>query len=128
MPPAGNVDGVTDKRVYRGQCHCGAVRFQFTTEAIGRGLRCNCSICSRRGVVMSVRYFGSDEMKVEGRDALTLYRWGHELVSHWFCRVCGVYVFHDPVDDPGRFRVNLGCVGEIDPLLLEIDHVDGRAF
>jgi hypothetical protein len=33
---------------YRGSCHCGAVRFSYEGEVITKGLRCNCSICSRK--------------------------------------------------------------------------------
>ena len=35
---------------YRGSCHCGAIRFTFKgPDKIESGLRCNCSICRRRG-------------------------------------------------------------------------------
>ena len=38
---------------YHGSCHCGAVSFTFGAEEITGGRRCNCSICLRRGAVMS---------------------------------------------------------------------------
>lgn len=115
-------------RTYRGRCHCGAVRFELTGEAITRGKRCNCSICLRRGAVMSVPYFGPADIQIVGHDALTCYRWGDHLVNHWFCRTCGIYTFHEPIEQPGHYRVNLGCVDEIDSLSLPIELVDGRAF
>lgn len=115
-------------QTYLGACHCGSIRFRLTIEPITRGLRCNCSLCVRRGAVMSARYFEPDEIRVESRDALTCYRWGDRLVEHWFCRFCGVYTFHNPVATPGRYRVNLGCIESIDTSSLQIDVVDGRAF
>lgn len=115
-------------RTYSARCHCGAVRFRITCEEITAGKRCNCSICARRGAVMSVAYFTPDEISVEGSDALTLYQWGEKLVSFWFCRTCGIHTFHDTTGRPGHYRVNLGCVDEIDSLALKIDVIDGRSF
>jgi hypothetical protein len=115
---------------YEGQCHCGAVRFRFRSEAITEGRRCNCSICVRKGAVMSARYYQPDELEiVQGRDRLSLYRFGDNLVNHWFCGHCGVYPFHDGVGDyEGRYRVNLGCVEGVDTFDLEVKLIDGRAL
>jgi hypothetical protein len=120
MPPS--------TRSYAGRCHCGAVRFRFESETITRGLRCNCSICIRRGAVMSISYVPPGVIEVEGLEALTLYRWGDVMVNHWFCRTCGVHPFHDAIERPGHYRVNLGCVDDLDTFSLAIDLVDGRAF
>jgi hypothetical protein len=62
-------------KTYNGSCHCGAVRFRFRSEEITSGCRCNCSICIRRGVVMSSRYFTPDEFELlDGKEALTVYQ------------------------------------------------------
>lgn len=114
---------------YSGHCHCGAVRFTIhLSEPITRGLRCNCSICVRKGALMSVPYFTPDEMTVEGMDALALYVWGDKMVFNRFCRTCGVYTFHDTTNAPGHYRVNLGCIDGLDVLSLPFDLVDGRSF
>jgi hypothetical protein len=113
-------------RTYSGRCHCGAVRFRFTTGEITRAIKCNCSICIRRGYVMTVDYLPFDEL--DGKESLTLYQWGDRMVNFWFCRTCGVYPFHDVVERPGIYRVNLGCVDEIDPLALPVQMIDGRSF
>ncbi|MHA2939058.1 GFA family protein [Vibrio sp. RC27] len=34
---------------YTGSCHCGAVTFRFDGDEITKGLRCNCSICIKKG-------------------------------------------------------------------------------
>jgi len=113
---------------WRGSCHCGAVRFSFRSGPITRGVRCNCSICTRKGAVMSTEYFPPEVFTLEGQQALSVYRWGDLLVNHWFCRTCGVYPFHDVTTKPGHYRVNLGCVEGVDPLSLEISVLDGRSF
>jgi hypothetical protein len=117
-------------RTYGGQCHCGAIRFRLVSEEITTGRRCNCSICIRKGAIMSSRYYEPHEFELlTGRDALRVYRFGDRIVNHYFCRECGIYPFHDGTGEyQGRYRVNLGCVDGIDPLALELELIDGRAF
>ena len=121
-------------RTYRGSCHCGAVTFTITTGEITKGIRCNCSICRRRGAVMSDVYFTPDEIVVEGKDSLALYQWGDRVMNHWFCRTCGINPFAEVVEgatgpaSPVRYRVNLGCVEGIDPFALEIRLLDGASL
>src|SRR5215831_15658855 len=116
-------------RTYEGRCHCGAVRFRFRSEEITKGIRCNCSICVRRGAVMSAEWVRAEDIEhVEGKDALTLYRFGDLMMNHYFCRTCGVFPFSEVIERPGRLRINLGCVEGIDPYGLEIGLVDGRSL
>lgn len=119
---------------YSASCHCGAVRFTLRSEPITTGLRCNCSICIRRGAVMSSRYFRPSEVDVEGSENLTVYQFGDRAMNHHFCRTCGIAPFSIvasvPPDytgpaKPGDVRVNLGCVHDLDVLALEISVVDG---
>lgn len=116
-------------RSYHGRCHCGALRFEVTSEPITAGVRCNCSICVRKGSVMSVPYFAPDAfVRLDGVAGLTRYQWGDRDVTHFFCPTCGVYPFHEATAVPGHYRLNLGCVDDIDPLALAIDVIDGRSF
>jgi len=116
-------------RSYDGHCHCGAVRFRFRAEEITRGIRCNCSICIRRGAVMSSSYVSPEDIElIEGRDALAVYRFGDLTMNHYFCRTCGIHPFAEIIREPGRYRFNLGCVEGVDPLALEIGLIDGRSF
>ena len=116
-------------RIYEGRCHCGAVRFRFRSEEITRGIRCNCSICIRRGAVMSENYWGPQDIEfLEGKDGLAVYLWGDRMVNHYFCRTCGIHPFHDTIEKPGWLRFNLGCVEGLDPATLQIRLVDGRSY
>ena len=118
-----------DLKTYTGSCHCGVVRFSFNCPEITEGRRCNCSICIRKGAIMSVPYFSPGQFNfVEGLDALTNYQWGDKDVNHWFCKYCGIYPFHDGPARPGYYRVNLGCVNELDPLALNIELIDGQSY
>ncbi len=115
--------------VYRGHCHCGALRFRLKSEAITTAVRCNCSICIRKGAIMSTPYFPPESFEsIEGRESLSLYQFGDKDVNHWFCRICGVYPFHDVTNKPGHYRINLGCIDDLDPLSLAITLIDGKSF
>ena len=116
-------------RTYEGRCHCGAVRFRFRSEEITRGIRCNCSICIRRGAVMARAYVQPADIELlEGKETLAVYRFGDLMVNHYFCRTCGIHPFHDVIQKPGPLRFNLGCIEGIDPEALEIELIDGRSY
>ncbi len=124
-------------RTYSASCHCGAVRFTFTGEEITSGRRCNCSICIRKGAVMSSSYFRPSEVEVEGMEHLGLYQFGDKAVNHFFCRTCGISPFTTVASVPpdyrgparsGDYRINLGCVHDLDVLSLDIQVIDGRAL
>jgi hypothetical protein len=124
--------------IYSGSCHCGAIRFRFKSEAITVGFRCNCSICIRKGIVMSSKYISpADFEQMQGEESLAVYQFGDKDVRHCFCRTCGICPFNVVASvpssyqgpaKPGDLRVNLGCIDGLDPLALEISIIDGRSF
>ena len=83
---------------YTGSCHCGAVKFEVRT-ALTPATRCNCSLCRRRGALMSPAFHVSDLRIVEGEAALSLYQFNSRVARHFFCKVCGVYPFHQTRKD-----------------------------
>jgi hypothetical protein len=128
---------MTAPRTYRASCHCGAIRFTFTGEAITSGRRCDCSICIRKGTVMSSSYLRPSDVEVEGKEHLAVYKFGDKDVNHFFCRTCGISPFTTvtsvPPDyrgpaRPGDYRVNLGCVHDLDVLSLDIQVINGKAL
>ena len=113
------------KQEYKASCHCGRVRFAFRCEKITVGRRCNCSICLRKGAVVSAMYVPeADFQPHQNMDDLSDYRWNDKVVNHLFCKTCGVYPYHG--DPEHGYRVNLGCVEEIDVFALEISVFDGK--
>ncbi|MES9898508.1 MAG: GFA family protein [Sedimenticola sp.] len=112
---------------HQGSCHCGAVRFSYTGEPITDGLRCNCSICARKGAVMSSEIITPENLNIEAKEgALGLYQFGDKTAKHFFCKECGIYTFHQTARKPGHYRVNVGCIEGVDPLSLEVDVFDGK--
>lgn len=112
---------------YQGSCHCKSVRFEFESEPIESALQCNCSICIRKNAIMSEDYIDPGKFKLlKGKEALSNYHWGDKDVNHYFCKVCGIYPFHDTTYEPGKYRINLGCVDGLDPRKLKITQFDGK--
>ena len=112
---------------HKGSCHCGAVKFSYIGEPITRGVRCNCSLCSRKGALMSKEAIPEAELKIEAEEgALGLYQFDTKVAKHFFCNTCGIYPFHETVRAPGHYRVNLGCLDDVDTFALEFDVFDGK--
>ena len=112
---------------YQGSCHCGAVKFSFEGEEITKGVRCNCSMCSRKGAMMTPFVVSPELFKIEAADdALGLYQFGAKTAKHYFCKHCGIYPFHETSRMPGHYRANLGCIDGVDPFTLETDVFDGK--
>ncbi len=112
--------------LYHGSCHCGAVRFEVDT-VITRVLRCNCSICRKKGVLH--HRVAPDALRlIQGEDALTVYRFGTGLAKHTFCRVCGIHPFSRPRAAPELYTVNVNVLDDydIDVEQPEIITFDGR--
>jgi hypothetical protein len=112
---------------YTGSCHCGAVKFEVRTT-LTPATRCNCSLCRRRGALMSPAFHVSDLRIVEGENALSLYQFNSRVARHFFCKVCGVYPFHQTRKDKETWRVNLGCLDGVDSYALEHTLADGAGL
>ncbi|CAG9192834.1 GFA domain-containing protein [Paraburkholderia tropica] len=112
---------------HTGSCHCGAVRFEVRT-ALAPAARCNCSLCRRKGALMSPPLDAADLIIVAGEDALTLYQFNTRVAKHYFCKHCGIYPFHQTRLDPKRWRVNLGCLDGVDANALEAGLNNGASL
>jgi hypothetical protein len=115
------------KKNYTGRCHCGDIRFSFLSEEITEGRRCNCSLCIRRGFVMSASYIpSSDFVPHQDLSQLSVYKWNDRLVDAIFCKRCAIFPYFG--NDQWGYRVNLGCVEQIDALTLKSEILDGRSM
>lgn len=114
---------------YHGSCHCGAITFSFEAKPIEKALRCNCSICKRKGTLMSPMTIAKEDLEVVVKDnALGLYQFGSKVAEHHFCKKCGIYTFHGTFRKQGHYRVNLGCLDEVDTFSLPFDVFDGASL
>ncbi|ALL65324.1 Gfa-like protein [Paraburkholderia caribensis MBA4] len=114
-------------QTHHGSCHCGAVKFTVETP-VTPAVRCNCSLCRRKGALMSP-FFAAGALKIEsGADSLTLYQFNTQVAKHYFCKQCGIYPFHQTRKDPNLWRVNIGCLDDVDPYALESSVADGKSL
>jgi hypothetical protein len=113
--------------LYHGSCHCGAVQFEVRA-ALTPAARCNCSLCRRKGALMSPLFPAADLKIVKGTDALTLYQFNTHVAKHYFCKHCGIYPFHQTRKDPLLWRVNIGCLDGVDPYSFEAGVNDGASL
>tara|TARA_Y100000996_G_scaffold386530_2_gene344632 strand:+ start:94 stop:459 length:366 start_codon:yes stop_codon:yes gene_type:complete len=100
------------------RCHCGSVEAEINVpDQLEKLMRCNCSICKKKGAVMSV--VKNEDFKItKGGDKLKLYQFHSMIAKHYFCSVCGIYTHHNPRINPSLTGFNVGCIDEIDTFKL----------
>ena len=106
-----------------GSCHCGAVQFCVATPVLEL-TTCDCSLCAMRNAVMAK--VPEEAISVlAGHESLTLYEWNTRRAKHFFCRVCGIYVFHRKRAAPDHFGVNAFCLHDFDIASVPIRATEG---
>jgi len=113
--------------LHHGSCHCGAVEFEVRTPVLPAS-RCNCSLCRRKGALMSPPFPAGQLRIIKGEDALTLYQFNTRTAKHFFCKHCGIYPFHQTRLNPANWRVNLGCLDDVDVYALPAGVGDGASL
>tara|TARA_A100001011_G_scaffold334518_1_gene362918 strand:- start:346 stop:705 length:360 start_codon:yes stop_codon:yes gene_type:complete len=108
------------------KCHCGAIEAEIDIENLEKIMRCNCSICKRKGAIMSM--VKNDKFKVtKGKDKLKLYQFHTKVAKHFFCSKCGIYTHHHPRINPAMTGFNVGCIDEINQYdFKDINLADGN--
>ncbi len=109
--------------VFAGSCHCGAVRFRVESK-IEELTTCDCSLCVRRNAAMA-KVPEHALTVLNGEDMLTLYEWNTRVAKHYFCRRCGIYVFHRKRAAPDRYGVNVFCLEGFDAASVPVRATEG---
>ena len=108
------------------KCHCGLIEAEINITNIDKTIKCNCSICKRKGAVMSM-VKNEDFKIIKGKENLKLYKFHSKIAKHYFCNNCGIYTHHNPRSNPSLTGFNLGCLDEIDTFELnDIQINDGK--
>jgi hypothetical protein len=119
---------MTEPKTYSGGCHCGNVRYNVTTD-LGQLTTCNCSLCSKRGHVLS--FVGPDKFELEkGEDALADYQFNTKKIHHLFCKTCGIESFARGSDPRGNtmIAISVRCLDGVDLSGREIPEFNGKAL
>lgn len=100
---------------YQGGCHCGRVRFRIEVDLAATPIgECNCSICTKKGILHLPVAFDRLEI-LSGAEALTTYQFNTGTAKHTFCGYCGMHPFYQPRSDPENYSVNARCLDDYDP-------------
>lgn len=109
--------------LHRGSCHCGGVIFTIAHEPIEL-TTCDCSLCVKRNALMAK--VPETALRVEqGQSLLMLYEWNSRRAKHFFCKCCGIYVFHRKRAAPDHFGINIFCLDGYDASVLPVRPTDG---
>jgi len=107
-------------------CHCGEVEAEINIVNLNKIIRCNCSICKRKGAIMSM-VKNEDFNLIRGRDKLKLYQFKTNVAKHYFCSICGIYTHNHPRINPAMTAFNVGCIEDIDTFnLKDVGLADGK--
>lgn len=112
---------------YEGSCHCGAVRYQVTTD-LAQVISCNCSICRRHGFLWS--FVAPQQFTLaSGAEAVRDYQFNKHAIHHLFCATCGVesYAHGRKPDGSEAVAINVRCLEGVDLDALKPIPVDGRS-
>lgn len=110
--------------IYRGGCHCQAVKYEVETSDNIEVYDCNCSICSKSGI-LSLVVPRSKFTLVSGEESMTTYQFDTGVAQHTFCKICGIKSFYTPRSNPDGISVNINCL-ETKPASVKITPFDGQ--
>ena len=116
-----------EMKTYTGGCHCGKVRYEVTSD-LSYVMDCNCSICSRKGHVLTF-VPASQFTLLSGENAVTDYQFNKHVIHHTFCSTCGISSFASGKRPDGTEMraINVRCLDGVDLTKLDIKHVDGKS-
>ena len=111
---------------HAGSCHCGAVRFRVDWD-ITELTTCDCSLCVKHNALMTKAPENALTI-LSGEEMLTLYEWNTRRAKYYFCRSCGIYVFHRKRAAPDHFGVNIFCLDGFDPSSIPVRATEGATM
>lgn len=105
------------RRLYKGSCHCGRVRFECEVDLAAGTSKCNCSICTKgrfwKAIVTAEAFW-----LLQGEEVLSDYRFGSGGVHHLFCSRCGIKPFGKGyLEELGGvfYAINVACLDDVSP-------------
>ena len=116
---------MSETELYKGGCHCGAVRFEVALPSAFEVEDCNCSICAKSGNI-HVIVPASRFKLLQGEEALSRYTFNTGAAQHLFCSVCGVKSYYIPRSNPDGVAVTWRCLDDWGSFDVTINKFDGQ--
>src|SRR5690606_9016996 len=97
---------------YKGSCHRGKIAFEVEGTIEG-ALACNCSMCQRKGSLLSFAPRSALQL-LTPEDATSTYTANKHVIKHHCCPVCGIQPFGKGADPSGAVTaaVNPRCLDD----------------
>ncbi len=114
-------------KTYTGGCHCQKVRYEVDIEKLTEAMACNCSICAKRGWLLTFVPATSFRL-LSGENEVTVYHFNKNAIDHIFCKTCGTASYGSGSDEAGNkmYAINVRCLDDVDLDLLQINKFDGK--
>ncbi|MBC7658843.1 MAG: GFA family protein [Chitinophagaceae bacterium] len=116
-------------QTYQGGCHCQRVRYEVRQLDLTQSIACNCSICLKRGSILSFVADSQFTLK-SGEGEVTDYQFHRHNIHHLFCKTCGIlsYATGSGPDGMRMFAINIRCLDDIDLSEVNPVEVNGKLF
>jgi hypothetical protein len=116
-------------KTYTGGCHCGAYRYDVSTD-LEKVIVCNCSRCHKLGLVLTFVAPEAFTLTTGGESALTDYRFNKKVIQHLFCPTCGVesYARGKGPDGTEMIAINVRCLDGVELDSLTLTPVNGKEY
>jgi hypothetical protein len=120
---------MANEQTYKGGCHCGKVTYEVKTD-LEQVISCNCTICSKKGYLLTFVPPEKFRLLSGEEKALTDYQFNHHVIHHLFCPTCGIQSFArgKKRDGSPMVAVNVRCLDGVEPGQLKVTSVDGRSL
>ena len=114
-----------EAQTHKGSCHCGGVIFEAETN-LTPVIECNCTHCYRKDLMLAFDTPDAFRLK-RGEDRLSEYLFNKHIISHRFCKTCGVEVFGVGKGPDGKdmVAVNVRTLEDVEPWSIETVKFDG---
>ena len=118
---------MTEATKHTGGCHCGKVRYEVTTK-LDKLMSCNCSICSKKGSLLTFAPADAFTLK-SGADDLGDYQFNKHVIHHLFCKTCGIASFARGKGPDGKemVAINARCLDDVDLKSIPTTEFDGKS-
>ena len=101
--------------------------YEVDIETLTEAMSCNCSICSKRGWLLTFVPESSFRL-LSGKDEVTTYNFNKNQINHIFCKTCGTASYGTGSDASGNIMVaiNVLCLDDVDIDSLQINKFEGK--
>jgi hypothetical protein len=113
---------------HTGGCHCGKVKYEVEMN-LENAISCNCTVCMKRGSLLD--FVPEAKFKLlSGEEELKTYQFNKKVISHMFCKTCGILPFGKAAKPDGTkmVAINLRTLDGIDLKKLKIHDYDGLSI